>query len=421
MSIEFSINQYDEERCYCNSMVGLKTLLTALYSAEHPYGALMRLDGNERIEIADFAYDEQSGKVTYSIDFDNDTIIRSEKDKQFKLNGISKMPLGAAYSLLRFHGEPLPWTVSDYEYMEHKDMSELFGDLNPEAKERGFIIGMEEKYFNYLKSTKGYDFLRTVVFDKTCFLAFDQRGFDNIKTFLSEGIHEKRAEINRLEAEFNKAFPQKDRMVADTFNVVSAVRIDENNEIVMGFRETGFGTNYATWQCSGGDNYYWGHYNFPTAEAATLDMYNRVVEALQNKETRHSESNFKESDLSEFPARLNLDRKSYTFSLVTIDDVKSYVTGSYIGDADDLAELGILEQFDGTFPLHDNTVSAKVGYYIIGKNDTESVNLPEVYCGDIMSHLDAALEYADLLEERSIKVDCSEFEDDEYEDDELEE
>ena len=150
-------------------------------------------------------------------------------------------------------------------------------------------------------------------------------------------------------------------------------------------------------------------------------MYNRVVEALQNKETHHSKSNFKESDLSEFPARLNLDRKSYTFSLVTIDDVKSYVTGSYIGDADDLTELGILEQFDGTFPLHDNTVSAKVCYYIIGKNDTESVNLPEVYCGDIMSHLDAALEYADLLEERSIRVDYSEFEDDEYEGDELEE
>lgn len=66
-------------------------------------------------------------------------------------------------------------------------------------------------------------------------------------------------------------------------------------------------------------------------------------------------------------------------------------------------------------------MSAKVGYYIIGKNDTESVDLPEVYCGDIMSHLDAALEYADLLEERSIRVDYSEFEDDEYEDDELEE
>ena len=421
MSIEFGIKQHGEKHCYSNDIIDLKSFLTTLYSDEHPYAALMNLNGNRRIELDDYAYDKLSGKVTYSIDFDNDTIIRNKNDKQFKLNEISKMPLGAAYSLLRFHGESLPWTVSDYEYMEHNDMSELFGELNPEAKERGFITGVEEKYINYLKSTKGYGFLRTVVFDKTCFLAFDQRGYDNIKTFLSERIHEHRAEINRLEAEFNKVFPQKDRIVADTFNVVSAVRIDENNEIVMGFRETRFGTNYATWQCSGGDNYYWGHYNFPTAEAATLDMYNRVVEALQDKETHHPKSNFKESDLSEFPARLNLDRKAYTFSLVTIDGNKSYVTGSYIGDADDLAELGILEQYDGTFPLHDNMVSAKVDYYIIGKNDTESVDLPEVYCGDIMSHLDAALEYADLLEERSIKVDYSEFEDDEYEDDELEE
>lgn len=421
MSIEFGIKQHGEKHCYSNDIIDLKSFLTTLYSDEHPYAALMNLNGNRRIELDDYAYDKLSGKATYSIDFDNDTIIRNENDKQFKLSEISKMPLGAAYSLLRFHGESLPWTVSDYEYMEHNDMSELFGELNPEAKERGFITGVEEKYINYLKSTKGYGFLRTVVFDKRCFLAFDQHGYDNIKTFLSEKIHEKRSEINRLEAEFNKVFPQKDRIVADTFNVVSAVRIDENNEIVMGFRETRFGTNYATWQCSGGDNYYWGHYNFPTAEAATLDMYNRVVEALQDKETHHSKSNFKESDLSEFPARLNLDRKAYTFSLVTIDGNKSYVTGSYIGDADDLAELGILEQYDGTFPLHDNMVSAKVGYYIIGKNDTESVDLPEVYCGDIMSHLDAALEYADLLEERSIKVDYSEFEDDEYEDDELEE
>ena len=53
MSIEFRINQYDEERCYSNGAIDLKSFLTALYSDEHPYGALLNLDGNKRIEPAD--------------------------------------------------------------------------------------------------------------------------------------------------------------------------------------------------------------------------------------------------------------------------------------------------------------------------------------------------------------------------------
>ena len=113
MSIEFRIKQYDEERCYSNSSADLKSFLTALYSAEHPYGALMSLDGNERLDPADYAHDEQSGKATYDIDFDRDTITRNEEGKQFRLNEISKIPLGAPYSLLRFHGAEVPVSVSD--------------------------------------------------------------------------------------------------------------------------------------------------------------------------------------------------------------------------------------------------------------------------------------------------------------------
>ena len=82
----------------------------------------MNLDGNKRIELADYAYDEQSGKETYDIDFDKDTIIRHEKGRQFKLNEMSKIPLGAAYSLMRFHGAGVPATVSDCEYDEYNDM-----------------------------------------------------------------------------------------------------------------------------------------------------------------------------------------------------------------------------------------------------------------------------------------------------------
>lgn len=210
MSIEFCINQYDEERCYSNGTIDLKSFLTALYSDEHPYGALMNLDGNKRIELADYAYDEQSGKETYDIDFDHDTITRYENGKQFKLNEMSKIPLGAAYSLMRFHGAGVPAAVSDCEYDEYNDMSGLFGNRDSEIKDRGFIIYSNDEYFevylNYLKNTGGYQFIRFANVSGSQYIAFDQRGFDNIKSFLMQKLQTKRAEANRFEAEINKAF-----------------------------------------------------------------------------------------------------------------------------------------------------------------------------------------------------------------------
>ena len=210
MSIEFRINQYDEERCYSNDVIDLKSFLTALYSDEHPYGALMNLDGNKRIELADYAYDEQSGKETYDIDFDRDTITRHEKGRQFKLNEMSKIPLGAAYSLMRFHGAGVPAAVSDCEYDEYNDMSGLFGNRDSEIKDRGFIIYSNDEYFevylNYLKNTGGYQFIRFANVSGSQYIAFDQRGFDNIKSFLMQKLQTKRAEANRFEAEINKAF-----------------------------------------------------------------------------------------------------------------------------------------------------------------------------------------------------------------------
>ena len=210
MSIEFRINQYDEERCYSNGAIDLKSFLTALYSDEHPYGALLNLDGNKRIEPADYAYDEQSGKETYDIDFDRDTITRHEKGRQFKLNEMSKIPLGAAYSLMRFHGAGVPAAVSDCEYDEYNDMSGLFGNRDSEIKDRGFIIYSNDEYFevylNYLKNTGGYQFIRFVNVSGSQYIAFSQRGFDNIKSFLMQKLQTKREEADRFEAEINKAF-----------------------------------------------------------------------------------------------------------------------------------------------------------------------------------------------------------------------
>ena len=210
MSIEFCINQYDEERCYSNGTIDLKSFLTALYSDEHPYGALMNLDGNKRIELADYAYDEQSGKETYDIDFDHDTITRYENGKQFKLNEMSKIPLGAAYSLMRFHGAGVPAAVSDCEYDEYNDVSGLFGNRDSEIKDRGFIIYSNDEYFevylNYLKNTGGYQFIRFVNVSGSQYISFSQRGFDNIKSFLMQKLQTKREEADRLEAEINEAF-----------------------------------------------------------------------------------------------------------------------------------------------------------------------------------------------------------------------
>lgn len=210
MSIEFRIKQNGEKHCYSNWTMNLKSFLTALYSNENPYGALMNLDGNKRIELADYAYDEQSGKETYDIDFDRDTITRHEKGRQFKLNEISKIPLGAAYSLMRFHGAGVPAAVSDCEYDEYNDMSGLFGNRDSEIKDRGFVIYGNDEYFkaylNYLKNTGGYQFIRFINVSGSQYIAFDQRGFDNIKSFLMQKLRTKREEADRLEAEINEAF-----------------------------------------------------------------------------------------------------------------------------------------------------------------------------------------------------------------------
>ena len=51
-----------------------------------------------------------------------------------------------------------------------------------------------------------------------------------------------------------------------------------------------------------------------------------------------------------------------------------------------------------------------ISYYIIGQSDADSERLPDEFCGDIVSHLDAAVQYADLLEERSLTIDFGNYE-----------
>ncbi len=210
MSIEFRIKQHGENHCYSNWTMNLKSFLTALYSNENPYDALMSLDRNNQLSDDNYTRDKRNGLITYDIDFDRDTITRHEKGRQFKLNEMSKIPLGAAYSLMRFHGAGVPAAVSDCEYDEYNDMSGLFGNRDSEIKDRGFVIYSNDEYFeaylNYLKNTGGYQFIRFANVSGSQYIAFDQRGFDNIKAFLLQRLQTKRAEANRFEAEINKAF-----------------------------------------------------------------------------------------------------------------------------------------------------------------------------------------------------------------------
>ena len=210
MSIEFRIKQNGEKHCYSNWTMNLKTFLTALYSNENPYEALMSLDRNNQLSDDNYTRDKRNGLITYDIDFDRDTITRHEKGRQFKLNEMSKIPLGAAYSLMRFHGAGVPAAVSDCEYDEYNDMSGLFGNRDSEIKDRGFIIYSNDEYFeaylNYLKNTRGYPFIRFVNVSGSQYIAFNQRGFDNVRAFLLQRLQTKRAEANRFEAEINKAF-----------------------------------------------------------------------------------------------------------------------------------------------------------------------------------------------------------------------
>lgn len=100
MSIEFRIKQNGEKHCYSNWTMNLKSFLTALYSNENPYEALMSLDRNNQLSDDNYTRDKRNGLITYDIDFDRDTITRHEKGRQFKMNEMSKIPLGAAYSLI---------------------------------------------------------------------------------------------------------------------------------------------------------------------------------------------------------------------------------------------------------------------------------------------------------------------------------
>jgi hypothetical protein len=80
---------------------------------------------------------------------------------------------------------------------------------------------------------------------------------------------------------------ENNRIVNDCFAIIYSARINERTEIVVGKRNTEFGTDYVTWECTDGNNYYWGHYDFQSEQEACLDMYERAAKKLRMLLPKH--------------------------------------------------------------------------------------------------------------------------------------
>lgn len=427
MSMEFRIKKHGETHCYYNNKNDLKSLLTALYSAEHPYAALINLDGNKQLDLRDFIHDKQIGYITYDFNFDRNTITRYEKNNPFKISEISQMPLGAAYSLLRFHGEEVPNTVSDYEFSEYLDMVDIYGSDDPRAKEHGYVSISNEDFFksflDYLKNTGGYDHLQEAHVGGSYYLAFDQRGFDNLKSNLLMRLQKRQADVNQMEVEINEAFG-----IEKPFEMTITRQQDGENPVVTALTAEEMRRAYyivhesfltediqmrlddlshdePRFEGMSGDigfvnNVLARYLDHSESEISYNDnIYNAIEHEMSKREN--------DAELSQLIDKLDLNNHSYTFSLVTIDS-EDYVTGDYVNCADDLDSLGILNQFDEKFS-HDDIVYPEIRYYIIGQSENDSERLPDEFCEEIMAHLNTAIEYADQLEGRNIKVDFNEY------------
>lgn len=58
------------------------------------------------------------------------------------------------------------------------------------------------------------------------------------------------------------------------YTITDSIHIGKT-EFVIGENHTKYGTMYVTWECSGKDNYFWGHY-MNDRQAAERDLLERV-------------------------------------------------------------------------------------------------------------------------------------------------
>lgn len=70
-----------------------------------------------------------------------------------------------------------------------------------------------------------------------------------------------------------------DKRMNAGYEIIESIRIEENTEVVLGKKETPFGTRYATWYCRDKANYNHGHY-IDDYKVAKHDLLQRSLREL---------------------------------------------------------------------------------------------------------------------------------------------
>lgn len=68
-----------------------------------------------------------------------------------------------------------------------------------------------------------------------------------------------------------------DKRINAGYEIIKAYPVGDR-EFVLG-ENIYDGARYVTWECSGGNNYYWGHY-FTDKESADKDLFDRIEAAV---------------------------------------------------------------------------------------------------------------------------------------------
>lgn len=212
---------------------------------------------------------------------------------------------------------------------------------------------------------------------------------ENIK-----GVEEMANWVSWFDAEINAEFcAANERRVNDAFKVLSSIRINDNLEIVMGSRTTQYGTDYATWECSGGDSYYWGHYDFRTEQAAKLDMCERAAEKFRG-----------------MTAEIDTLRENscVNFSVVNVNG-DEYLSGNHIMDINIRDDPDFLELVEDS---NADTFRISVDYYCWGDRPGEASPASSEQLKAIHDNWDTEINKATLIESHSFSVDINEEEED---------
>jgi hypothetical protein len=72
----------------------------------------------------------------------------------------------------------------------------------------------------------------------------------------------------------------QDKRINAGYEIIKSFPVG-NTEFVLG-ENIHDRARYVTWECTGGNNYYWGHY-FTDKDAATKDLYDRVEAEVEYK------------------------------------------------------------------------------------------------------------------------------------------